>query len=282
MMIETEKIKSRLSTDSAGKRVYLMSLHQDDLPVITGYLDDLSETYGFTKIFVKVKSIYTPEFYRSGYHMEALVPGYFNGQDDAFFMAKYFDEERRLPEKKALSLFENMLLDGTKRSMLKQTKTSFNVKLLSENNADAIATVFRSVFETYPFPVFDPGFLTQTMQEGTRYYGIFEKNELIAVSSAECDEKHQSSEMTDFAVLPTYRGKRLALILLDFMENDLRRLGYVTLFTIARLHELSMNKTFMNAGYRFSGTLTRNTQIAGKIESMNVWYKQLNSGNRLQ
>ncbi len=259
-----------------------MSLHPDDLPVITGHLDDLSETYGFTKIFVKVKSIYSPEFYRSGYHMEALVSGYFNGQDDAFFMAKYFDEERCLPEKEALSLFENMLLDGTKRSILKQTKTSFNVKPLNENNADAIATVFRSVFETYPFPVFDPGFLIQTMQEGTRYYGVFQKNELIAVSSAECDEKHQSSEMTDFAVMPAFRGKRLALVLLEHMEKDLYNLGYLTLFTIARLHELSMNKTFMNAGYRFTGTLTRNTQIAGKIESMNVWYKQLNSGNRLK
>lgn len=276
-MIETEKIKSRLSTDPAGKRVYLMYLHPDDLPVITGYLDDLCETFGLTKIFVKVKSRFTPEFYRSGYQMEALVPGYYNGLDDAFFMAKYFDEERRLPEKKALRLFENMMLASTKSNMLKQTKTSFDVIPLSENNADAIATVFKTVFETYPFPVFDPKFIIQTMQDDTRYYGIFKENELIAVSSAECDEKHLSSEMTDFAVLPTYRGKRFALILLDFMENDLRKLGYITLFTIARLHELSMNKTFLNAGYRFTGTLTRNTQIAGKIESMNVWYKQLNS-----
>ena len=36
-----------------------------------------------------------------------------------------------------------------------------------------------------------------------------------------------------------------------------------------------MNKTFLNAGYNYSGTLTKNTQIAGKIESMNVWYKHL-------
>jgi hypothetical protein len=28
-------------------------------------------------------------------------------------------------------------------------------------------------------------------------------------------------------------------------------------------------------GYLFAGTLTNNTNISGKIESMNVWYKSL-------
>lgn len=276
MMIDkTDNLKSRIAINPDGKRIYLISLHADDLTVITDYLDKISASYGLTKIFVKIRSKYNPLFCQSGYTMEAFVPGYYNGQEDAFFMAKYFDDERRLQEKKALRLFEAMLLGGTKNSMLKQAKTSFNVKPLNENNADEIAAVFKSVFETYPFPVFDPRFLIQTMQEGTRYYGIFQKNELIAVSSAECDERHQSAEMTDFAVLPAFRGKRLALVMLEHMEKDLCKLGYLTLFTIARLHELSMNKTFLNAGYNYSGTLTKNTQIAGKIESMNVWYKHL-------
>jgi len=36
-----------------------------------------------------------------------------------------------------------------------------------------------------------------------------------------------------------------------------------------------MNKTFAYAGYKYGGTLIRNTQICGELESMNVWYKQL-------
>ena len=36
-----------------------------------------------------------------------------------------------------------------------------------------------------------------------------------------------------------------------------------------------MNITFAKLGYDFGGTLTRNTQISGDLESMNVWYKPL-------
>ncbi len=277
MMIEIDNLKSRIAINPDGKRVYLISLHADDLPVITDYLDKISASYGLTKIFVKVRSKFNPLFCQSGYTMEAFVPGYYNGQEDAFFMAKYFDDERRLPEKEALRLFQEMLIKaiGKDIKQIKPPKTLYKVRLLNENHAEEITSIFKCVFKTYPFPVFDSQYLIQTMQEGTRYYGIFQKNELIAVSSAECDERHQSAEMTDFAVLPAFRGKRLALVMLDHMERDLYNLGYIALFTIARLHELSMNKTFLNAGYNYSGTLTKNTQIAGKIESMNVWYKHL-------
>jgi hypothetical protein len=58
------------------------------------------------------------------------------------------------------------------------------------------------------------------------------------------------------------------------MEQELAKAGCQTFYTIARLHSLPMNKTFMNMAYRYSGTLINNTQIMGKIESMNVWYKK--------
>lgn len=270
------EIKSRISSDSEGKRVYLMSMHPDDLPIITDYLDQLAESNKYTKIFVIVRALYSPAFYMSGYTMEAFVPGYYHGKDDAFFMAKYFDKERCFPEKDALRLLKDMMLTSKGNKLLKPLNDVFKLKLLKEENVYSMVNVFKVVFESYPFPIFDPDFLISSMQEETRYYGIFDNCNLVAVSSAECDEMHQSAEMTDFAVLPSYRGKSFALHLLDYMEKDLKKLGYKTLFTIARLHELSMNKTFLNAGYQYSGTLNKNTQIAGKIESMNVWYKHLN------
>jgi len=36
-----------------------------------------------------------------------------------------------------------------------------------------------------------------------------------------------------------------------------------------------MNITFSRMGYRYSGTLLNNTNISGRLESMNVWYKFL-------
>jgi hypothetical protein len=59
------------------------------------------------------------------------------------------------------------------------------------------------------------------------------------------------------------------------MEAYLLDKGFKTLYTIARLKSLPMNKTFLISHYRYAGTLTNNTQIAGRIESMNVWYKNV-------
>jgi hypothetical protein len=36
-----------------------------------------------------------------------------------------------------------------------------------------------------------------------------------------------------------------------------------------------MNLAFCRSRYRYGGTLANNTQIAGAIESMNVWFKPL-------
>jgi hypothetical protein len=38
-----------------------------------------------------------------------------------------------------------------------------------------------------------------------------------------------------------------------------------------------MNITFAKNGYEFCGTLTNNTDISGGLESMNVWFKPLDS-----
>lgn len=81
--------------------------------------------------------------------------------------------------------------------------------------------------------------------------------------------------MTDFAVLPDYRGHKLAYFLLEMMEEKLKEQQYKTLYTIARLNSPGMNKTFINHGYRFSGLLKNNTNISGQIESMNVYYKTI-------
>jgi putative beta-lysine N-acetyltransferase len=133
--------------------------------------------------------------------------------------------------------------------------------------------VFARVFSSYPFPIFDTEFLIKEMNKETRYFGVFQDGQLVAISSAECDENRKNAEMTDFAVLPSQRGKRIAIHLLCAMEEYLRNMGFKAFYTIARLKSPAMNKTFMNNHYRYTGTLINNTQIAGQIESMNVWYK---------
>jgi putative beta-lysine N-acetyltransferase len=89
------------------------------------------------------------------------------------------------------------------------------------------------------------------------------------------DIENLNVEMTDFAVLPKYRGKSLSLFLLNQMDAHMREQGINTAYTIARANSFGMNSTFSKCGYSFAGRLVKNTQIGGEIEDMNVWYKQL-------
>ena len=81
--------------------------------------------------------------------------------------------------------------------------------------------------------------------------------------------------MTDFATLSKYRGQGLASYLLKKMEREMIHQGMRTLFSIARALSPAMNMTFGNTDYLYGGTLVNNTNISGRIESMNVWYKHL-------
>ncbi|MBZ4676510.1 MAG: ablB [Anaerophaga sp.] len=273
IMDKSERIgQSTIQHGSESNRVYLMDLWPSDFPEIIEKMDTLAKTQGYTKLFAKVPSRFGPQFRMAGYETEAIVPGFFNGIEDALFVVKYNDPERRNPDKKEMELFQELLLSDINADA-PELDNSHVLRLLTPEDAREMTAVFSQVFDSYPFPIFDAGFLKKEMHEETRYFGVFQNGELVGISSAECNERLKNAEMTDFAVLPSQRGKKIAIHLLRAMEDYLMTQGFKSFYTIARLKSPSMNKTFMNNHYRYTGTLVNNTQIAGQIESMNVWYK---------
>jgi putative beta-lysine N-acetyltransferase len=81
--------------------------------------------------------------------------------------------------------------------------------------------------------------------------------------------------MTDFATNPEYSGNNLSLLLLRAMEEEMIIRKVKTVYTIARSYSKGMNITFAKQNYQYMGTLINNTNIAGNIENMNVWYKSI-------
>ncbi|MEZ5072980.1 MAG: putative beta-lysine N-acetyltransferase [Bacteroidales bacterium] len=152
---------------------------------------------------------------------------------------------------------------------------NLTVRILESTDVEQITEIYREVFLSYPFPIHNPGYILKTMKENIRYFGVEEHGKLLAVSSAETDAKEQNAEMTDFATRPEARGRGMAQALLRRMETSMKKEGFKTLYTIARLKSVPMNKTFLFLDYHYAGTLIQNTQIAGEIESMNVFYKHL-------
>jgi len=142
-------------------------------------------------------------------------------------------------------------------------------------DAESLAACYDTVFESYPFPIQEPAHLVEEMEGGTRFFTAWDGEHLVAASSMEPGGADGTVEMTDFATLPEYRGRKLATRLLAIMDHLGRMSGERVAYTIARARSYGMNITFARRGYRYGGTLANNTQISGTIESMNVWYRLL-------
>ncbi len=257
-------------------RIYLMKLHNNDQHDIINDLETLADRKGYSKIFCKIPAAYAPSFLAKGFITEAIIPKFYNFEEDAFFISKFTHKDRLAGlEKEKLLEFSKLLRTHTVAKSNYQLDSHFSYRLLKPEDASDIANIYKAVFKSYPFPIHEADYIEKTMKENIFYFGITHNQQLVAVSSAETDSGSGSCEMTDFATLPEYRGKKLAQILLNIMEDYILKKNYKTVYTIARLHSIPMNKTFFNAGYKYAGSLLMNTNIGGKIETMNVLYKHL-------
>ncbi len=279
MFDETEKIGkgSIIQHGTLNDRIYLIKLKSDDCPEIINLLTKLAKEKSYSKIFCKVPVWAAPLFTAGGFIMEAYIPRFYNNNEAVFFLSKFMSPERHMNiETDKLKELSIMLesLDEQKEAVI-TLDSEFHIQRLNESHINQITALYKEVFVTYPFPIHSPEYIRQTMLDNVQYFGIEKDGELIALSSAEIDKEGRNAEMTDFATLPAFRGNKLALSLLAEMENEMNRQGISTLYTIARLNSLAMNKTFLKLNYIYSGTLIKNTNIAGKIESMNVLYKHI-------
>lgn len=268
---------SLIQHGASNDRAYLMKIAPQDCPDVVSHAVSLAKAKGYSKVFAKAPESSNQVFLNKGFVAEANVPGLFNGRQDGRFLSKFLSPERRLEQKpetvrKVLEAASDKGEDGLPDQ---EASADYQWSIMAESDVEAMARLYKRVFETYPFPIHEPAYLAGTMQEDVIYHGIRHDGELVALSSAEIDVAGQNVEMTDFATRPDYRGRGLATWLLEKMEEDVRSRGICTAFTIARAYSYGMNITFARHGYEFAGTLTNNTQISGQLESMNVWYKSL-------
>lgn len=260
----------------ANERVYLMKLGAADPAATLERIETLAQEKGYSKLFVKVPSSARQFFDDNGFRLEARIPGFYQGHEDGCFFGRYFDEARAVEGEPILTA--QVLAAAREKAedpLAEGLDPRFELFEATPDDAEEVAKVYRSVFETYPFPIHQPDYIRQTMADNIVYFGIRCEGRIIAMASSEMDEAGGNVEMTDFATLPEWRGHGLAVHLLRHMEQAMRERGIHTAYTIARAYSHGMNITFARMGYRFAGTLTNNTHICGRLESMNVWYRSL-------
>jgi len=253
-----------------------MRLAPGDIPDIIRYADDLARKERYSKIIVKVPESALETFANDGYIMEATVPFFYNGEESAVFMAKYLDPVRK--EARDATATANVLSDAFSHvgeRPVHGLPDGFSLQHAHAGDAADIAGLYQTVFSTYPFPITDPAFIRESMQNTTRYFIIRKSHLLAAVASCEIDTANRNIEVTDFATGPLFRGRGFASLLLNAIETEMKKEGIGLAFTICRAIFGPINTVFAGAGYQFGGQLPNNTNICGSIESMNVWYKRV-------
>lgn len=259
-----------------NNRIYLMRLNTDNLNGLIATLDDMAIKNGYGKIFAKIPEPEWNAFKSADYIKEAVVPGFFAGETDGFFIAKYFCARRQKAQnlEKLIGLVKQTG-DGSANNMHRSRRAIRDVVLCKPSDAAEMSVIYQRVFTSYPFPIQKPAYLKRMMKEDVLYYCIRIEGRIAAIAAAEVDLANKNAEMTDFATLPKWRGMGLACMLLSYMDEKARELGIKTAYTIARAVPNGMNYVFQNSGYHYAGLLKNNSQICGSIQSMTVWYKHL-------
>lgn len=268
--------KTTLQHGPHNNRIYLMKLYEVDAPDIIQAMDELAQEKGYGKILAKVPGALSSFFEKRGYLEEAAIPGFSRGVEDMVFMAKYCSAERRLERhqdqiNKILAMTQKKISGGIRNNCEYQDM----IHRCTPSDAREMSSVYQRVFQTYPFPIHDPEYLLDTMKRHIYYFCVREGKAVIALASSEMDVDSLTVEMMDFATLTNWRRQGLACRLLSQMEREMKRLGMLTVYTIARALSPGMNITCAKMGYNYAGTLKNNCNISGCIESMNVWYKTL-------
>lgn len=280
-------------------RVYVMRIAPGDVRLVLDEAESLATRNGYGKIVVKARASDFGELTRRGYRVEAVVPRFHEGGEAGLFAGKFLEAGRAAPRdpriqevveagRAARALAETG--PGDERGSPTDPPTSLAamsnggamrcgdgviVDEAGPDDLDELAACYAEVFESYPFPIDDPAHLRAEREHGTRYFTARDHGRLVGASSMEPAGPPGTVEMTDFATVPSHRGRGIATDLLAFMDRRAREAGVRVAYTIARASSFGMNITFGRRGYRYAGTLVNNTWIGGGIESMNVWYKIL-------
>ena len=259
-----------------NNRIYLMRLNTDDTHGLIATLDDMALKNGYGKIFAKIPAPAWNAFKSADYIKEAVVPGFFTGKTDGFFIAKYFSAGRqKVQNVEKLLRFVEHTIEGSVNNIHRTGRGTRDVVSCKPSDAAEMSVIYQHVFKSYPFPIQKPIYLKRIMKEGVLYFCIRIEGRIAAIAAAEIDLVSKNAEMTDFATLPKWRGMGFAGMLLNHMDKKTRKLGIKTAYTIAKAASHGMNSVFKNSGYNYAGLLKNNSQICGSIQSMTVWYKHI-------
>ncbi len=253
-----------------------MKIDPDDTDSVITQIVSLQNKFHYKKIILKIPRFLEKFFRTPDSITEAVIPDYYQGTDDALFLSRFCDL-KRLNKNERDQIQKNIFSLQKKTNSPPDDRKSEKIVIREGDYSDIpeICALYQREFKTYPFPIHEPSYLQKIMDDGTRIFIGSSDSGIVAAGSCETDSYSSSVEMSDLAIYPQFRGCGISKQLLFYMEQCMKKVKIQTAYTICRSKPIPVNRLFSGAGYRFGGTLIKNTNICGNFESMNVWYKPL-------
>lgn len=209
-------------------------------------------------------------FNDEGFEVEGRITGFFKGQD-ALCCSFFVDEARRNSSPQ-----DYMLPDLTLEKNDISSNQLFEIRDALEEDISQMTELFRTVFETYPSPVFDGEYIRSNMRRKKVIYKVaLDHGKIIGIASAEININQLNAEMTDCVTSPSYRGHGILTAILLELENHLQTNGFICLYSLCRATIPAVNRAFNRQGYSYSGRMINNCHMCGAFEDMNIWVKLL-------
>ncbi len=260
--------------DPFNKRIRVDD-YRGNIQLILRKLEELVREQQAEKLIIKGRSEDTVAFYEHGFQPEAMVDRYFLGTD-AWFFTKFYSSNRKKSD-------HWMVEDGIIHRIFQLSPANqgtsppkeYQLNKVDQSNATELSALYRQVFQIYPTPLNDPEYVKKTMEDGTIYYAFFNQGEIVSAASAEINSFYKNAELTDCATLSQHRKYGLMKLLLQELEEELKRNGIFCAYSIARALSFGMNAALYQLGYKYRGRLMNNVYIYDKLENMNMWVKNL-------
>ncbi|WP_202078622.1 putative beta-lysine N-acetyltransferase [Caldalkalibacillus salinus] len=279
--IELSSLGASVELDTHNRRVKVYEVSDDcDWPTIKDHLRQWALEHDCDKLMFFSTEENEHLQNEEECYKEGTIDRFFNGQDAYIYSIFLSDSRHQLvdaqQEDKVMSIVQN----DDKQNHDKSTEElhlpeGYVMRPANEDDAEAMASLYDQVFQTYPTPMNDPSFVAKMMNDEV-YFTIVEHNgELISSCSADVMKKYKAAEMTDCATLPEHRGKGLLSHQFTHLEKRMEEKGVNTLFSYTRAVSIGMNLINARNGYTFRGRLIQNSHISGRLEDMNIWVKTL-------
>lgn len=258
-------------------RLYLMQTEQDNWDSLIPLMKDLAQEKNYDKILGRIPEEAMELFQSNGYHVEAKIPGLYNGETTGYFLADYLNEERGHCSEHEQRTIESVktiaqAANSASEDSFFALPENLEVRKLDRNDLFALIHLHIKAADSFAFPNHEAEYIMELVEQNHEFYGLFNRKELLVSAILKVHEEESNLEIVDFTTHPDYSGRNLSYYLVQEIRKNFDEMDCKTMYSLVRATSYGLNITFSKHDFVLGGTLLNNTLIRDTIESMNVWY----------